>query len=167
MEFGAGGSTCLAAHLVSEAIVAVDSSKEWLNKVEESCARNATALQPTLIHADIGELTHWGWPAGQTHREHWPKYHEAVLSAPDVLPFDTYLIDGRFRIACFMQSLIHCRPDSLILIHDFPPRPSYAIVHQVAREIACATNLSIFIRSEKFDLTLATKILSTHKFAPR
>jgi len=167
MEFGAGGSTCLAAQNVLEEIVAVDSSKEWLDKVKETCARNVTAVQPKLVHADIGGLTNWGWPIDQAHKEQWPKYHEAVLSDGHAPPFDAYLIDGRFRVACFMQSLIHCRTDSLILIHDFPPRPSYAVVHQVAREIACATNLSIFVRSDRFDPAIARNILSTHKFDPR
>ena len=35
-------------------------------------------------------------------------------------PFDVYLVDGRFRVACACRALLHGREDSLVLIHDFP-----------------------------------------------
>ncbi len=38
MEFGSGGSTVLAAGLVAESVVSVDSSTEWIDRVVAACA---------------------------------------------------------------------------------------------------------------------------------
>ena len=37
LEFGSGGSTCLAASLVTESNISIDSSLEWLDKVRQVC----------------------------------------------------------------------------------------------------------------------------------
>lgn len=164
VEFGAGGSTCLAAQTVSESVIAVDSSREWLDKVAASCAANAYSVQPVLMHADIGELRDWGWPRDESQRAKWPAYHEAVWSRPEAASADTYMVDGRFRIACFMQIVLRCTPDAVIIIHDFSNRPNYGSVHMVAREIARASNLSAFIRRHDFDAGLASGLLEQHRF---
>ena len=166
MEFGAGGSTCLAAQAVAESIISVDSSREWLDKVAAVCAANAYAVQPALIHADIGELRDWGWPRDETQRAQWPAYHEGVWSRPEAARADTYMVDGRFRVACFMQVMLRCPGDALVIIHDFSDRPNYAPVHRVAREVARAGNLSAFVRRQDFDASVASGILDQHRFDP-
>src|SRR3954451_7201461 len=47
LEFGAGGSTVLAASLVGRSVIAVESSPQWITKVEQACAANRNGLQPT------------------------------------------------------------------------------------------------------------------------
>ena len=166
LEFGAGGSTCLAAMTVAESVVAIDSSRQWLDRVAAICADDAYRCKPVLVHADIGPLQDWGWPRDESQRSSWPNYHEAIWSHAAVTDTDTYLIDGRFRIACFMQAALRCRADALIIVHDFANRPNYAEVRQVAREVACAGNLSAFVRRHDFDAGVASAILEKRRFDP-
>jgi hypothetical protein len=55
------------------------------------------------------------------------------------------LIDGRFRVACFAQTVLRCSPDAVIGIHDFASRKPYHVVREIAREIASTEDISFFL----------------------
>jgi len=163
-EFGAGGSTCLAAGLVKTSVTSIDSSQQWLDDVANYCATTNQPIKPELIYADIGPTYSWGFPAGESQRRKWPAYHEGCWVNPRASDADLYLVDGRFRVACFMQTVLHCRPDSLILIHDFASRDYYQVVREVAREIAKAGDLSVFQPLQANVRSRAREILEAHQF---
>ncbi len=166
VEFGSGGSTCLSASIVEKVVFSVDSSQEWLDKVAYNCQDDTNKAKLRLIYADIGPTVSWGWPENPSQRDRWPNYHEKIWTDPASRDADTYLVDGRFRMACFMQSIIHGRPDSVILIHDFLSRPEYDSVHLVAREIARAGELSAFIRKSDYNTAEVERLLELHRFDP-
>jgi hypothetical protein len=154
LEFGCGGSTCVAARLVKQQVVSVDSSEEWIDKTFNECNEQSGArskeMNLDMVHVDIGPLKEWGWPADDQTRPNWRYYHSGVwdmdgLTAKDA---DLVFIDGRFRVACFMQTLLHCRPDVPIMVHDFSNRPEYHAVLEVAFQIASAENLSVFLSKQ-------------------
>ena len=145
MEFGSGGSTCLAAGLVRSSVLAVDSSHPWLTNIATHCSQNDLPIKPDLIHVDIGATGDWGYPTDPTTRDTWPSYHRLVWTNPGTDDIDLYLIDGRFRVACFMQAVLRAERNSIILFHDFRSRAHYAAVREVAREIAVAEDLSVFV----------------------
>src|SRR5262245_31491438 len=101
VEFGAGASTVLAAELVKDWVIAFDSSQAWLDLVASACRERKTRLSPVLSCVDIGEIGDWGFPKDETARERWPRYHASMWDDPHLAEADLYLIDGRFRIACF------------------------------------------------------------------
>lgn len=164
-EFGAGGSTCIASQLVRERITTVDSSAEWLDRVVGWCTENGT-VQPRALFADIGPVGDWGWPLEGTCRSNWPAYHRAVWATEDGGAFDTFMIDGRFRVACFMQVLLHCRPDATIMFHDFANRLAYHVVREVANEIESAENLSLFSPRAGADRTRIEALLAEFEYTP-
>lgn len=163
-EFGAGGSTCLAASLVAKSVTAVDSSQAWLDEVAAYCAATAQPRKPQLIHVDIGPIRDWGYPADDTAREKWPVYHDGVWEHPRAKSADLFLVDGRFRVACFMQIILHTGPDSLIAIHDFASRKEYHVVREVAREIARSEDLAVFMPLPGDATAPAARILEAHRF---
>ena len=71
-------------------------------------------------------------------RKRWPDYHGSIWIRAESSDADLYMVDGRFRVACFMQVLLHSRRDALIMIYDFDFRNEYHVVREVAREIAVA-----------------------------
>lgn len=144
LEFGAGGSTCLAVSMGKETIISIDSSEDWLTKVATECALMADLPQPRLIRADIGPTGDWGMPIDPATRDRWPSYYRTVWADPESSGCDLYLIDGRFRVASFMSVVLRCQPSSIILIHDFFSRSPYHVVREVCREIARAEELSAF-----------------------
>jgi hypothetical protein len=166
VEFGAGGSTYLAASLVSNSVLSVDSSQEWLDRVRAQCLENGLPISPTLMHVSIGETKDWGFPVDESAKNTWSDYHSAVWANPEASRADLYLVDGRFRVACFTQVVLHARPDALIAIHDFANRPHYHIVREVAQEIAARENLSVFVRKPHYDPRQAVAILNDYALNP-
>lgn len=123
-------------------------------------------VKPTLVHVDIGETGDWGYPVNKLKMDRWPKYHGAIWSDPGASEADFYMVDGRFRVACFMQAVLRARADSFIAIHDFANRSRYHVVREVAREVAVSENLSVFTRKPDFDRQRAAAILDQHALNP-
>jgi len=164
LEFGSGGSTCVAANLVKSSVLAIDSSRPWLDKVAQYCADAQVRLTPNLVHVDLGPLGDWGYPSDPATRESWPAYHRAIWQDPSAANTDLYLIDGRFRIACFLQVLIHADQGAIIMFHDFQSRKYYHIARDLTREIAIADDLSIFLVSKETNRQRAQELLEKYMY---
>jgi hypothetical protein len=167
VEFGCGGSTAYAAFLVSSSIVSVDSSADWIAKVEAFCNTNPIRTRPKLTHVDIGQTGEFGYPSGESNQARWPDYYNNVWAIADAAIVDTYLVDGRFRVACALSVLLNAAPGALLLIHDYANRPAYHLVAEFAHEIVRAENLSVFRRSSTFHRAYALECLSRHALDTR
>lgn len=147
-EFGSGGTTVLAAKLVDQ-IWSVDSDEGFLNRVRTEIGdRLAGSLN--LIHADIGPTGQWGFPIGNSAKDRFDAYSLSLLKAP-CEQIDLCFIDGRFRVACFLQALLALRPDAIIGIHDYPKRPQYHVIEQFARPISAIRDLCFFMPRPALD----------------
>jgi hypothetical protein len=166
VEFGTGGSTVLASQLVKRTIISVDSSKEWQNRVAVACEGKESITRPDLILADIGPTREWGYPVGSEDPDSWCIYYTDVWKVRSSRNADLFLIDGRFRVACFLETLRRCMRDSVILFHDFTSRPDYHVVHEVAREVAKAGDLSLFLRRPGTNDTTVGLLLDAYKHNP-
>ena len=165
LEFGCGGSTYHASKSVGKSIVSVDSSTDWLEKVSAACTGPECVVKPTTLYVDIGPTGAWGTPTDVSTRSRWPEYYENVWTMSWAFESDLILVDGRFRIACFLKTLMNCRPDAVIVMHDFTSRSHYHVVHQVSREIACADDLSAFIPMPGASRRIMNQILEHHRFS--
>ena len=143
LEFGSGGSTYVASQYVRGPITSIDSSRTWLDRVAEACAASGTT--PELQYVDIGATGDWGYPTDPSTEHRWPDYHTRIWSHPGAKDTDLYLVDGRFRVACFAQITLHCRKDAIIGIHDFTSREQYHCVKEIGREIATSGDISFFL----------------------
>jgi hypothetical protein len=114
------------AHHSNARILAVDSSLAWIAKVREATADQAER-RITIEAIDLGELGDWGYPSTYRHRfrnyVHSPLQHSPVKS-------DLVLIDGRFRVACFLHSLLTAEAGTPILFDDYTNRPHYHLVEE-------------------------------------
>ncbi len=145
VEFGCGGSTVLACELVKEFVISVDSSADWLGQVRRACS--GKPVQPTLLHVDIGPIREWGYPVGSGSIEKWPDYHNNIWQITNSGKGDFYFIDGRFRVACFLQTLLRCPDDALIAMHDYRSRSQYFGVERFSRPVAESGDLTVFQKS--------------------
>ncbi|MEN9658789.1 MAG: hypothetical protein RL571_2254 [Pseudomonadota bacterium] len=128
LEFGMGGSTLLAAWLSVPQIIAIDSSQGWVDKVAGQISEIQTASQVTLLFANIGPTGDWGYPEDTKTQYRWPDYYArawATAKEPDLV-----LIDGRFRVPCFLYSLLRLKPGAVILWDDYAQRAEYHLVEQ-------------------------------------
>lgn len=114
-EYGVGESTLYAAEMSEATIVAVDSSKEWVNQI---CKKTAIfGNRVNIEHADVGSVGEWGYPIDWSYRHKFPSYASRLWEINS--NYDLIFIDGRFRISCFLSCLLHAKPGSLIVFDDY------------------------------------------------
>lgn len=131
LEFGSGGSTILAARSGVRRVISVESDANWLNDLIVKM-REFDKVEKHLLLADIGQTGPWGHPVSEID---WKKWHLYPLIARDLcikngFSPDLVLIDGRFRVACFLATLLHVQPETTILFDDYIDRDHYHIVEQ-------------------------------------
>jgi hypothetical protein len=136
VEYGAGGSTIMAAQL-GKTIITTESSSSWL--IELMGAYKEMGLKGDIIpiFADIGTTKELGYPDDEKRARHWPAYAIKAwryCREHHVNP-DLVLIDGRFRVSCFMTSCIFTKSRVKILFDDFQDRKHYHVVKHIAEPI--------------------------------
>jgi hypothetical protein len=139
LEYGSGGSTILANELVNT-LVSVDTDANLQAEVRRKLAQQARRAMTRLIHVNIGLTLETGMPvfAKPTLRrvrrwEGYPiapwRYFRSIARQPDFI-----LVNGRFRVACVLESLLSLSPLSTtqILVDDYADRPYYHVVERFA-----------------------------------
>ena len=124
-EYGMGLSTLAAADTPERLIRSVDTSDQWKIHVTNQLSDRQQA-QTTLIHVDLGPVRNWGFPASYECRARFRDYFDAPWE--EGFDPDLVLIDGRFRVACFLTSLLRAKAGTLILFDDYADREYYHIV---------------------------------------
>jgi hypothetical protein len=162
LEFGCGGSTALAAERVRKAIISVESDRAWTEEVAKYCAARPASLQPEMVYVDIGPTGAWGTPRDPAARDRWPDYHSRIWENPRAADSDLVMIDGRFRVACALQTLLHTRSETMIMIHDYTDRTQYHIVETLMRPVARAETLWVFQRRRDHDQNGVRALLKDH-----
>ena len=128
LEYGSGGSTVLAAELPGKTVFSVESDAAWLAGLQGWFDANLTPSRPILHHADIGPTKAWGAPATEKHFRRWPRYPNSVWERADFQHPDVVLIDGRFRLACLLTTLLRISRPVVALVDDYIDRPGYHTV---------------------------------------
>jgi hypothetical protein len=127
LEFGVGGSTLFALAAGIAEIHGVESSREWIERLQAD-EQGATAIRTGKLHlhwADIGPIGDWGMPLGEPSAV-WPRYYLDIWQSLDPSKLDLALVDGRFRVACILTALLYSQ--AKIAVHDFWDRPHYHCV---------------------------------------
>jgi hypothetical protein len=62
------------------------------------------------------------------------------------------MIDGRFRVACFLTSLIYAQPQTVILFDDYEDRPVYHVVEKHLKPVLMAGRMAKFIVPDGVDI---------------
>ena len=148
LEFGMGASTALACQQASiQRIDAVESSARFAQKYYEQSEeiRNNMGLGRLVIHqVDIGPVGNWGYPTDESTMGRWRNYPQIVQSLAG--QWDTILVDGRFRVACVLHSLMQVDQRCRIVVHDFWNRNGYHEVLNYVNVDASVDSMGVFRR---------------------
>lgn len=144
-EYGCGKSSVWVSRNVDCDIVSVDTSSEWIGRVQ-SLVRSSSRRQ-RFIHVDLGETGWWGTPVSYAQRHRIIEYVSAPWADESLRP-NVVLIDGRFRIACFLYSLLHSSPGCVILIDDYSERPQYHVVEEFCPVFKRSGRQVMFVRPD-------------------
>ncbi|MBY0562971.1 MAG: hypothetical protein K2P58_02195 [Hyphomonadaceae bacterium] len=166
LEFGVGGSTLVAMEEQVKHLLSIETDRAWTEAAlrTPALAEGVAAGRLEIRHVDVGPVAKWGKPQDLSHRSDWPAYAAAPWptyadSAPDHV-----LIDGRFRVACTLQTLLHCPPATTVVIHDFWNRPHY---HEVLRFLewrASVDTMGVFNPRENIDRGAVQTLLERYQY---
>lgn len=145
LEYGSGGSTIYALEN-GKTVIAAESDKNWIDRLvryHESQAHSGILID---CYCDIGPTIDWGQPENSAAAARFPFYpvnpwRKAQSNEVDV---DLVLIDGRFRVACFVTSVAFARKPLRILFDDYLDRPRYHIVEQISEPADCYGRAALF-----------------------
>ena len=151
-EYGLGASTRWVDENTNASIKAVDTSSVWVQNVQKSLKRSGHEL----IYVDVGPVGEWGWPIGFNHLESFIAYVEGIWDENQ--NHDLVLIDGRFRIACFLTSMIRANPGCKIIFDDYVERPMYHVVERFQKPILSDGRQATFVVPETRDIDALTKM---------
>lgn len=131
LEYGSGGSTVMASEMRGKEVYSVESDRTWAENLRKYLSQSPNTLSKVeILHADIGPTGAWGHP---TNSDQWPKFVNYPLrpwvAYANIRP-DVVLIDGRFRAACFLVSLLMTEKDALFIFDDYKGRESYRVVEE-------------------------------------
>lgn len=171
VEYGMGGSTFRAAEMSHAQIFSVDSDAQWVAKVKESTTLKLLKVPPErlhLFHVDVGPIGDWGFPVDSTHKHLFPAYSQHLFTQVDGETVDVVLIDGRFRVACALVTLLNCHKNLnvRVLIHDFWIRERYFTLFRFFKEIESAGSLVVLQIKNNLNLTEVTEYYEKYKFDP-
>ena len=123
-EYGCGLSTNWVLNNTQANILSVDTSKAWVESIKSKNIEHKNRLNIKLIN--LGEVGNWGRPLNYESAFNFIAYTDWLwnqISSPDIV-----LIDGRFRVCCFLTSLKYAKKGTKIIFDDYCNRPYYHLV---------------------------------------
>jgi hypothetical protein len=170
VEYGSGGSTLLSLQHGIKDILSVESDFNWTLALIYKFNKEKGDQQSNLHanYVNIGPTGAWGSPTTTSAIGNYAQYPIApwVKAKKLNLTPELALIDGRFRVACFLSSLINAKPGTPIIFDDYNDRPQYHIVETIAKPIVRVDRQAIFITPEIFDRGSAHQIAMSYSTNP-
>jgi hypothetical protein len=166
LEFGAGGSTLLACDVGISRIFSVESDAAWVQKVLTlpEIAALPPGRRPIFEIPRIGPMGKLGKPVSYNWILRWPDYHRSIWAKLDAGMIDCVLVDGRFRVACALQTILHTRPGTRIVIHDFWSRRRYHVLLRFLDVVLSVDNLMVGQRKPGVRNSEIKRVLFAHWF---
>lgn len=133
-EFGAGPGAELSKSLGVGRYYGVTAREARAVELALSFARP----NYTIEYVDIGPVTSFELPLNGTLTDAFEGYSKVKGDEP----YDLYLVNGRFRVACVAQALLHGRASSVIVLLDHH-NPRYKPVRNVTNTVDTIGNMAV------------------------
>ncbi len=153
-EYGVGASTSWVLENTNSKIISVDSDKKWINTIDISNKGSRVKLN----WINLGDLQSWGRPKSYEYRQNFIDYIGKVWNSNKKA--DIVLIDGRFRVACFLYSVLNAKENTFIIFDDYFNRSWYHIVEEIIPIYDRCGRQAVFKVPKMFDKNFANDLLS-------
>jgi len=164
-EFGSGGSTYVAcqeknvSHICSQ-----ESDTFFYNKLKKMpVIMNAMNNKLTYVLTEVGCNNNWGYPKEGTPKEKYLPYFRSIRDYTGIP--DLVLIDGRFRVACALNTWFIIDEHTIVLFDDFSDRSYYHIVLKYFHVINIVGRMAVF--KKNVDVTMDENDLEKYETDPR
>ena len=159
LEFGSGGSTYLAVLNSDANIISIESDENWIKYIKEWNILSKTDIR----YIDIGKIGDWGVPVNEDKKSVWYKYSSEVFNDENARQSDFIFIDGRFRVACALATILNTNENVTIAIHDFWVRPEYHVLLKYLEVIEGADTLAVFKKRNTIDIDEIKRLYDEYK----
>jgi hypothetical protein len=153
LEFGSGGSTVEAARAGVKKVFSVDSDAVFLATILAYIRSRYPRCDLKVFPVDLGHTRKWGYPTTKDAAPRWSDYFMApwktmheIGASPDLV-----LIDGRFRVACFLATLVMADSGTKIIFDDYQRRSRYHRVEEFVRPSRNVGRLAVFRVPRRLD----------------
>ena len=166
LEFGSGGSTFIAINTQTE-IYSVESDANWIDYLKSYKAiYNATKSgKLNFSYVNIGKTKEWGYPVDDSMQDNYPTYSSEIFKKiPSVQDVDLVFVDGRFRVACALQTILNCSKNTKIMVHDYTFREYYHIIEQFLDIVKVVDTLAIFKIKEDINIEYVKELYEQYKY---
>lgn len=167
LEYGSGGSTVLASSYPL-LLVTVESDRRFLDAALAKASGGRAEI--VAVHAALGVIGPGGSPI-----VNWPKHRSIekgrrYTSAPwehlterRAMP-DLILVDGRYRVAATLESLLRlpAHSNALFVVDDFAERDYYQPILEFAEKPEYIDRLLAFRRASSFDAERCALVREAH-----
>ena len=162
LEFGMGGSTLLAFNTLSiEKIVSVEHNSDWFKRISEfNGIKNEEKKRIFLEYIDLGKLIK-NRPLKQNIKK-FSDYSSLVFQKFEN-DYDFVFIDGMFRVACVLQTILNCKKDIKIMIHDINYVIKYHIVYKYLEVIYSIDTMVLFCIKKNINIEEVKKDYEIYK----
>lgn len=164
LEFGSGGSTFLSLICSETLVVTVDSDSNWINYLRKwQIIKNAEKKGILLFwHANIGKVGELGVPINNDLKSTFPLYSSSIFN--ENKGFDLVFVDGRFRVACVLATIINCKVDTIIIVHDFNNREEYSPILSFLDIMETIETMTVFKIKNQNDISKIISIYDKYKY---
>jgi hypothetical protein len=163
LEFGAGHSTSKLAE-VATMLVSVESDPRAMKIVRDSIGKGSQVL---LKYAFVGPVGAFGVPKKNLKplfKYFYHIYYEYPFKRHS--SYEVVFVDGRFRVACMIQTCLRMTHSFTLICDDFFNRPEYHVVLKLfGKPGVLSENAAIWtIIPTLIDREKAEKILREYRF---
>lgn len=154
IEYGSGGSTLYVGNK-NKKVVSVENDYDFYNFLKTKICNYYPNVN--LLYVNTGIVGSYGIPIFKSptsiNINKWKSYVQAPWKVIYNQTPDLIFIDGRFRVACALYSIIMMRdyPKTKILIDDYLNRPEYKIIENYAKFIGIKGRIGFFTIPKIFD----------------
>ena len=140
-EYGVGNSTNWVLNNTNANVLAVDTCKFWVDKIIADNKLNNDRL--AIKYVDLGETEAWGRPINFARHHLFDEYTDWIWKQPEKPT--CILVDGRFRVCCFLSTLKYAEENTLIIFDDYTDRPHYHLIEKYVDKIEVCGRQCLFI----------------------
>lgn len=149
-EYGCGLSTLYVMKNYDIKVYSVDTSEIWVNEVKKKTLRENLYIE----FINLGNISKVGWgrPESYIKKNKFMDYANSIWQhnlKPNVV-----LIDGRFRVLCFLVSLKMCDLNTKIIFDDYVTRKHYHVVEELVKPNLLDGRQALFEISDKKEINM-------------
>ena len=126
-EYGCGKSTEYMYKKSNASIFSIDTNREWATKTL-NLSKDSNEDRLNVKWIDVGDVADWGYPISFEKKQNFVQYANWFWNFG--LKPDLVVIDGRFRILCFLTSIKFAPIGTKIIFDDYTNRPFYHVAEE-------------------------------------